>query len=109
MKQLFLALILFASPAFSYEMTYRETTCNVYYNNMGKVFEGVSCKTWFTYDKSLSRVKVYLPHVKSWYDWGTGYSNVTKDPRWKECIRHTGKAGNQYQVCTQKSPEQLGI
>ena len=96
-------------PAFAYQMQYRETKCNVYYNNWGQVFTAVPCKAWFDNTSTLSRVKVYLPNTKQWYDWGTGYSNVTKDPRWAECIRHTGKGGNQYQVCTQQSPSELKI
>ena len=109
MLKTFLSLIVLCSPALAYQLQVRETKCNVYYNNMGKVFDGVPCTAWFSYDKTLSRVKVYLPNAQRYYDWGTGYSNVTKDPRWKECIRHTGKEGNQYQVCTQQSPEQLSI
>ena len=54
-------------------------------------------------------MKVYLPHARKWYDWDTKHSNVTPDPRWRECLRHTGKEGNQYQVCTQQSPEQLKV
>jgi hypothetical protein len=109
-KKLFLvSLLTFSVPVSAYEMQYRETQCNVYYNNWGKVYAGVPCKAWFANTSTLSRVKVYLPNTKLWYDWGTGYKSVTKDPKWPECIRHTGKQGNQYQVCTQKSPSQLNI
>jgi hypothetical protein len=107
-KVLLIASILLSSlPAYS-QSIYRSTTCNVYYNNMGRVFEGVDCKVWFS-NQRLTHVKVYLPHAKRWYDWSTKHSNVTPDPRWKECIRHTGKEGNQYQICTQQSPEQLKV
>lgn len=111
MNKLLIASIiaLISGPVYSYEMQYRNTKCNVYYNNWGKVYTGVPCKAWFDNTSTLSRVKVYLPNTKQWYDWGTGYKNVTKDERWAECIRHTGKEGNQYQVCTQQSPNQLNI
>lgn len=109
MKQFLIATSILVStlPAYS-QPIYRPTTCNVYYNNRGRVFEGVDCKTWFS-NQRLVRVKVYLPHVRRWYDWSTKSSSVTPDPRWKECIRYTRTEGNQYQVCTQKSPEQLKV
>ena len=109
MKKLLLAasILLFTSPAYS-QPVYRSTTCNVYYNNRGRVFEGVQCKAWFS-NQRLVRVNVYLPHANRWYDWCTKYSDVTPDPRWNECLRHTGNEGNQYQVCTQKSTEELNI
>lgn len=94
---------LFISPAVAQG---RETKCNVYYNNMGKVFDGVPCQAWFE-GRTLARVRVYLPHAKRWYDWSVSNPAITKDKRWAECIRHTGKEGNQYQVCTQLSPDQL--
>jgi hypothetical protein len=105
MKTFFLAATLFLSsfPAYS-QQKYYPTTCNVYYNNLGRVFEGVQCQSWFS-NQRLVRVKVYLPHVGRWYDWSTKYSNVTPDPRWKECIRYTRLEGNQYQVCTQLAPQ----
>ena len=107
MKGILLAasVFLFALPDYS-KTEYRSTTCNVYYNHRGRVFEGVQCKAWFS-GQRLVRVNVYLPHAKRWYDWSTKYSNVTPDPRWAECIRHTATEGNQYQVCTQKSAEEL--
>lgn len=109
-KLLISTLILLSTlPVHSSDIKYRKTKCNVYYNNMGKVFDGTSCEAWFNSNKNLVRVNVYLPHVKKWFDWGVDYSNVSSDIRWKECLRHTGKEGNQYQVCTQQSPEQLGI
>ena len=103
MKEFLLAvsILLSALPSHS-QPVYRPTTCNVYYNNRGRVFEGVQCKAWFS-GQRLVRVNVYLPHAKRWYDWSTKFSDVTQDPRWPECIRHTGVEGNQYQVCTQKS------
>ena len=101
------SILLATLPVYS-QPIYRTTTCNVYYNNRGRVFEGVDCKAWFS-NQRLVRVKVYLPHAGKWYDWDTKYSNVTPDPRWMECLRHTGKEGNQYQVCTQQSPEQLKV
>ena len=109
MKKLLLAtsILLFTSPAYS-QPVYRPTTCNVYYNNRGRVFEGVQCKAWFS-NQRLVRVNVYLPHAKKWYDWSTKFSNVTPDPRWNECLRYTTTEGNQYQVCTQKSAEELKI
>jgi hypothetical protein len=109
MKKLLLAasILHFASPAYS-QSVYRSTTCNVYYNNRGRVFEGVQCKAWFS-NQRLVRVNVYLPHANRWYDWSTKYSDVTPDPRWNECLRHTGVTGDQYQICTQKSPEELNI
>ena len=107
MKKLLLAvsILLTALPSYS-QTVYRPTTCNVYYNNLGRVFEGVQCKAWFS-GQQLVRVNVYLPHAKRWYDWSTKFSDVTPDPRWSECIRHTGVEGNQYQVCTQKSVKEL--
>ena len=104
---LFASILLTSLPAYS-QTVYRKTTCNVYYNNMGRVFEGVSCQAWFN-NQRLVRVNVYLPHAKHWYDWSTKYSNITQEPRRKECIRHTGKEGNQYQICTQHSPQELGV
>ena len=69
MKKLLLAasILLFTSPAYS-QTTHHSTTCNVYYNNLGRVFEGVQCKAWFS-NQRLVRVNVYLPHEKRWYDW----------------------------------------
>lgn len=101
------SILVFTLPAYS-QPIYRPTACNVYYNNRGRVFEGVDCKAWFS-NQRLVRVKVYLPHAGKWYDWGTKNSNVTPDSRWKECIRHTGKEGNQYQIYTQKNPHQLKV
>lgn len=109
-KLLISTLILLSTlPVHASDIKYRKTKCNVYYNNMGKVFDGTSCEAWFNSNKNLVRVNVYLPHVKKWFDWGVDHSVVTTDPRWKECLRFTGKEGNQYQVCTQQSPEQLSI
>lgn len=105
---LFATLLLLPTPAFSQSLKYRNTTCNVYYNNWGKVYSSLPCKSWFSNGK-LQRVSVYLPNAQKTYDWSTRNSNVTPDPRWVECIRHTGKEGNQYQVCTVKSPQQLGV
>lgn len=107
MKKLIIAtsILLFGLPVHS-QVFYRSTKCNVYYNNRGQVFEGVKCKAWFSNQK-LTRVNVFLPHTNRWYDWSTYYSSVTPDPRWNECIRHTSTEGNQYQVCTQKSAEEL--
>ena len=109
MKSFLLAAsILLSTPAVA-QLIYRPTTCNVYYNNRGRVFEGVQCKAWFS-NQRLVRVNVHLPHANRWYDWSTRYSNVTPDPRWKECLRYTYEpSGHQYQVCTQKNPQQLGV
>lgn len=73
--------------------------CNVYYNNMGKVFAEVPCRAQFSGGR-LVRVNTYFPHVKRWYDWGIGMPGISPDKRWRECIRHTSSQGNQYQVCT---------
>ena len=109
MKNLLIAtsILLSTLPAYS-QPIYRLTTCNVYYNNRGRVFEGVDCKSWFS-NQRLVRVKVYLPHAGKWYDWSTKHSNVTPDQRWRECLRYTLPEGNQYQVCTQQNPEQLKV
>lgn len=108
-KTLLIAFILLSAlPVYSHSV-YRSTTCNVYYNNRGRVFEGVNCKAWFS-NQRLVRVNVYLPHARRWYDWSTKSSSVTPDPRWKECIRYTYEStGHQYQICTQQSPEQLKL
>ena len=74
------------------------TKCNIYYNNMGKVFADVPCRVQ-TNGGRLMRVNVYFPHVNRWYDWGVGMPGISPDKRWKECIRHTSAEGNQYQVC----------
>lgn len=86
----------------------RQTSCNVYYNSPNVLYSGVPCHSWFKNGR-LQRVKVYLPNGKKWYDWSTIYSNITPDPRWKECIRFTMRSGNQYQVCTVKNPTQFDI
>lgn len=110
MKSLFLTISIFltSQPSIA-QPVYRSTLCNVYYNNRGRVFEGVDCKAWFS-NQRLARVNVYLPHAKRWYDWSVNHSTVTPDPRWNECLRYTyASSGNQYQVCTQKNPQQLGV
>lgn len=101
------SVFLFSSPPPAYsQVVGRSTACNVYYNNLGLVFKGIKCKVWFS-NQHLVRAIVYLPNAKRWFDWSTKFSNVTPDPRWAECLRHTGPEGNQYQVCTQKSFEEL--
>lgn len=87
-----------STPVSAHDQIYK-TTCNAYYNNRGRVFSSVPCTAWFRNER-LTRVNVYLPHVRSWYDWSIKFTNVTQDPVWKECIRHTGTLGNQWQICT---------
>lgn len=105
---LFATLLFLSTPVQSQGLKYRNTTCNVYYNNWGKVYSSLPCKSWFSGSR-LQRVNIYLPNARRTYNWSTSQSNVSQDPRWAECIRHTGSQGNQYQVCTEKSPQQLGV
>ena len=87
-----------SSPVSAHEKVYK-TVCNAYYNNRGRVFTSVPCTAKFDNGRMIG-VNVYLPHVRSWYDWSIRFSNITMDPVWKECIRHTNTLGNQWQICT---------
>lgn len=82
-------------------------SCNVYYNSATPVYRSVPCQAWFRNGK-ISRVNVWLPNAKRYYDWKVGAAAVTADPRWPECLRYTMETGNQYQICTVKSPKELG-
>lgn len=111
-SRLFLSflVLLTAAPSQSKTIQNKLEKCNVYYNNRGKVFEAVDCRVWFNSSGRLYRVNVFLPNANRWYDWNSmNNKDVSQDQRWKECIRHTGKLGNQYQVCSVKSPQQFGF
>lgn len=104
-----LAIVLLTSTYLqAKEIKNRPEKCNIYYNNKGRIYEGVDCRVWFD-NGALSRVYFYLPLDRKWYDWSTKYSQVTHDDTYSECVRYTLPDGNQYQVCTQKTPKQLGI
>lgn len=77
------------------------TSCNVYYNSATPVYTNVPCQAQF-HNRKLSRVNVWLPNARRYYDWKVGQPQVTADPRWNECLRYTRKEGNQYQICTVK-------
>ncbi len=112
MIKLILSFFIIASsqPAFSSTSYYRNTTCNVRYNNMGIIAGNVKCSAWFSKDKKLQRVRYFYPSNKTWYDWSTTRPEVSKDRRWDECIRYTHpQQGNQWQVCTVPSPAELKI
>jgi hypothetical protein len=103
-------ILLSSTPSYATVVQNKLTQCNVYYNNRGRVYEGVPCRVWFTSSGRLYRANVFLPNGNRWYDWDSSVHNeVTQDNRWRECIRHTGKVGNQYQICSVKSPEQFGF
>lgn len=113
MNRIFLSLLILlaAVPSHSKSIQNKLEKCNVYYNNQGQIFNSVSCRVWFNSSGRLYRVKVFLPNGNRWYDWDSishkGW--VEQDKRWKECLRHTGKEGNQYQVCSVKSSKEFGF
>lgn len=102
-------ILLTSIPSYSKPVKNELTKCNIYYNNHGRIYEGVTCRVWFNDFKRLSRVYFYYPQNKQWYDWSDKYTQVTPDKKYRECIRYTRPEGNQYQICTQKTPEQLGL
>ena len=81
--------------------------CNVYYNSATPLHRSVPCQAWFRSGR-IARVDVWLPHAGRRYDWTVGHHAVTADPRWPECLRYTREEGNQFQVCTVKSPQEIG-
>jgi len=105
-----LLICLSSQPAFSSDLQYRNTTCNVRYNNKGIIAGDVKCNAWFNSSQKLQRVRYFYPQTKKWYDWDVSQAEITSDPRWKECIRYTHpQEGNQWQICTVPSPSQLKI
>ena len=104
------ALILSTQPAFSSNLQYRNTTCNVRYNNLGIIAGDVKCRAWFNSKQNLHRVIYFYPKTNRWYDWNILQAEVKSDRRWKECVRYTHPIeGNQWQICTVPSPDQLNI
>ena len=98
------AALLPATPAVAQTRT---TTCNVRYNNQGIIAADVPCDATFSAGR-LTRVRYRYTNGR-WYDWSTLSPSVTPDSRWPECVRYTHHTGNQWQVCTVPSPDQLGI
>lgn len=84
------------------------TTCNLRYNNQGIIHGHIPCSATFSGGR-LQRLAFSLPANNTQYTWTAGQPGITPDPRWPECIRHTGTTGNQWQACTVPSPAQLGI
>lgn len=107
LKSLIVLMVLAPVGAYASDQ-YRKTVCNIRYNSSEILVADVKCEAWFG-QSSLARVKFYYPTTKTWYDWSTSQPQVTKDTRWRECVRLTTKEGNQWQVCTVPSPEELGI
>ena len=83
-----------------------KTSCNLRYNNMGIIHGNIPCQATFN-QRRLNSVSFSL--LNKSYKWNIQQPNITQDPRWNECIRHTATNGNQWQVCTVPSPSQLGI
>ena len=112
MNRIFLSLLILlaAAPAHSQTIRNKLEKCNVYYNNMGRVFSETPCRVWFDSTGRLYRSKVFLPNGNRWYDWDASTQRgwVSQDQRWRECIRYTMTQG-QYQVCTVKSPQEFGF
>lgn len=105
-----LAALLFALEAEAKQVpVLRNTTCNIRYNNYGIVAGDVPCKAWFSPSGKLYRVKFLYPKTRSWYDWSVAQNRVESDKRWAECVRYTQPEGNQWQVCTVPSPQQLNV
>jgi len=104
----FFALVFQPLAVFS-NTVIKETTCNVRYNSPNIVAEGVKCKALFDKKATLSGVNFFYTKTGKWYDWSVSQSRVEKDSRWAECIRYTTPEGNQWQICTVPSPQQLNI
>lgn len=101
---LFIA-VLPCQPAYSKQF---ETTCNLRYNNLGIIHGDVPCRATFR-GRKLQSLYFVFPSNRLRYNWSVGQPGITADPRWDECIRHTGQSGNQWQACTVPSPSQLGL
>jgi hypothetical protein len=84
------------------------TTCNLRYNNRGIIYGDVPCQVQFV-NRKLNSVSFVYPRNNTKYSWKVDHTTITFDPRWNECVRHTDKDGNQWQVCTVPSPNQLGL
>lgn len=84
------------------------TQCNLRYNNHGIVYGNVPCKATF-HNHKLHAVSLVFPSNGYRYNWAVGSGAITADPRWAECVRHTARNGNQWQICTVPSPDQLGL
>lgn len=109
MKRLLLLSVIFLPLSVSAsDLQYRKTLCNARYNNRGIVAENINCTAWFDSNQRLNRVRWYYPKTKGWYDFSVTNSAVTMD-RWNECVRYTFPEGNQWQICTVPSPNQLNI
>lgn len=110
MKSLFLIpfFLLSSLPVVASSLQQRETTCNARYNNLGIISPNVKCSAWFSAGR-LYRVKWFYPKTNKWYDFSVNNKKVSYDPRWKECVRYTFEEGNQWQLCTVPSPDQLKI
>lgn len=106
---LFSLIVLVSSPAIANQLQKRETTCNARYNNLGIVSQDVNCTAWFDSSRRLYRVRWFYPQTKKHYDFSVMNRVVSQDPRWKECVRYTFGDGNQWQLCTVPSPDQLNI
>ena len=99
------ALLSAALPTMGQQVS---TTCNLRYNNQGIIHGAIPCAATFGGGR-LQRVAFALPATSAQYAWTIGQPGIAPDPRWPECIRHTGATGNQWQACTVPSPNQLGI
>ena len=106
-RQLFSASILLSAvlPSSAQQVS---TTCNLRYNNLGIIHGNIPCSATFSGGR-LQRVSFTLPSNNAHYRWTVGQPGISPDPRWPECVRHTGATGNQWQACTVPSPDQLGI
>lgn len=102
---IFLALLFGSTQADAKSLN---TQCNLRYNNRGIVYANVPCKAKF-HNRRLNAVSLVFPSNKYKYNWTVGVGAITADPRWPECVRHTAKEGNQWQICTVPSPDQLGL
>lgn len=105
---IFCALIISPVQAQSISSKTVQTVCNLRYNNRGIIYADIPCKAEFI-NQRLRSVSLVFPSNKIRYNWTVGQPEVTADPRWYECMRHTASSGNQWQICTVPSPTELGL
>lgn len=109
MRQFIFGLALFfIAPVQAQSTRSFQTVCNLRYNNYGVIHSDVPCRAQFV-NRRLRSVSLVFPSNKVRYNWIVGQPDVTADPRWDECMRHTNTNGNQWQVCTVPSPSELGL
>lgn len=109
LKRLITGALLGASPFFFHAPVLAQsfkTVCNLRYNNLGIIHGNVACSATF-FNSRLHSVSFVYPTTQKRYSWQVGEGSVTADPRWGECVRHTGVEGNQWQVCTIPNFQQL--